>query len=42
MADYVPAILQVPHVFSAHLAILPLAMPTFQLFSLVALVDGLV
>ena len=36
------ATLQVTRVFSLRLAILTLAMPVFVLFSLVALVDGLV
>ena len=36
------ATLQVTQVFSLRLAILTLAMPVFVLFSLVALVDGLV
>jgi len=42
MADFVLATLQVTQVFSLRLAILTLAMPVFVLFSLVALVDGLV
>ena len=42
MAEYVIAMMQVTQVFSVRLAILTLAMPIFLLFSLVALVDGLV
>jgi integrating conjugative element membrane protein (TIGR03747 family) len=42
MAEYVLAMMQVTQVFSVRLAILTLAMPVFLLFSLVALVDGLV
>ena len=42
MAEFVLATLQVTQVFSLRLAILTLAMPVFVLFSLVALVDGLV
>jgi integrating conjugative element membrane protein (TIGR03747 family) len=42
VADFVIAMLQVTQVFSLRLAILTLAMPVFALFSLVALVDGLV
>jgi integrating conjugative element membrane protein (TIGR03747 family) len=42
IADFVIATLQVTQVFSLRLAILTLAMPVFVLFSLVALVDGLV
>ncbi len=42
MADFVIATMQVTQVFSVRLAILTLAMPIFLLFSLVALVDGLV
>ena len=42
IADFVIAPLQVTQVFSLRLAILTLAMPVFVLFSLVALVDGLV
>jgi integrating conjugative element membrane protein (TIGR03747 family) len=42
MAEYVLAMMQVTQVFSVRLAILTLAMPIFLLFSLVALVDGLV
>ena len=42
MADFVLATLQVTQVFSLRLAILTLAMPVFVLFSLVAVVDGLV
>ncbi len=42
VADFVIAMLQVTQVFSLRLAILTLAMPVFVLFSLVALVDGLV
>jgi integrating conjugative element membrane protein (TIGR03747 family) len=42
IAEYVIAMMQVTQVFSVRLAILTLAMPLFMLFSLVALVDGLV
>ena len=42
IADFVIAMMQVTQVFSVRLAILTLAMPVFLLFSLVALVDGLV
>ena len=42
IADFAIATLQVTQVFSLRLAILTLAMPVFVLFSLVALVDGLV
>ena len=42
IAEFVLATLQVTQVFSLRLAILTLAMPVFVLFSLVALVDGLV
>jgi integrating conjugative element membrane protein (TIGR03747 family) len=42
MAEFVIATMQVTHVFSVRLAILILAMHVFLLFSLVALVDGLV
>jgi integrating conjugative element membrane protein (TIGR03747 family) len=42
VAEYVLAAMQVTQVFSVRLAILALAMPVFLLFSLVALVDGLV
>ena len=42
LAEYVLAMMQVTQVFSVRLAILTLAMPIFLLFSLVALVDGLV
>ena len=42
VAKYVFAAMQVTQVFSVRLAILTLAMPVFLLFSLVALVDGLV
>ena len=42
MAEFVIAMMQVTQVFSVRLAILTLAMPVFLLFSLVALVDGLV
>jgi integrating conjugative element membrane protein (TIGR03747 family) len=42
VAEYVVAAMQVTQVFSVRLAILALAMPVFLLFSLVALVDGLV
>lgn len=42
IAEYTIAAKQVPHVFSARLAILMLATPVFLLFSLVALVYGLV
>ena len=41
MAEYVLAMMQVTQVFSVCLAILTLAMPIFLLFSLIALVDGL-
>jgi len=42
VAEFVIAMMQVTQVFSVRLAILSLAMPIFLLFSLVALVDGLV
>ena len=42
VATFVIAMMQVTQVFSVRLAILTLAMPIFLLFSLVALVDGLV
>ena len=42
LAEFVIAAMQVTQVFSVRLAILTLAMPVFLLFSLVALVDGLV
>ena len=42
IAEFVIAMMQVTQVFSVRLAILTLAMPIFMLFSLVALVDGLV
>ncbi len=42
IAEFVIAMMQVTQVFSVRLAILTLAMPIFVLFSLVALVDGLV
>jgi len=42
ITEYVIATMQVTQVFSVRLAILILAMPVFLLFSLVALVDGLV
>jgi len=42
VADYVLAAMQVTQVFSVRLAILVLALPVFWLFSLVAIVDGLV
>jgi integrating conjugative element membrane protein (TIGR03747 family) len=42
IAEFVIATMQVTQVFSVRLAILTLAMPVFLLFSLVALVDGLV
>jgi integrating conjugative element membrane protein (TIGR03747 family) len=42
VAEYALAAMQVTQVFSVRLAILALAMPLFLLFSLVALVDGLV
>jgi integrating conjugative element membrane protein (TIGR03747 family) len=42
IAEFVIAMMQVTQVFSVRLAILTLAMPIFLLFSLVALVDGLV
>ncbi len=41
-AEFVIATMQVPQVFSVRLAILMLATPVFLLFSLLALVDGLV
>lgn len=42
VAAFVIAMMQITQVFSVRLAILALAMPVFLLFSLVALVDGLV
>lgn len=42
IAAYVLAAMQVTQVFSVSLAILVLALPVFGLFSLVAIVDGLV
>jgi integrating conjugative element membrane protein (TIGR03747 family) len=42
IAGFVMAAMQVTQLFSVRLAILTLAMPVFLLFSLVALVDGLV
>lgn len=42
ISEFVIAMMQVTQVFSVRLAILTLAMPIFLLFSLVALVDGLV
>ena len=42
ITKFVIAMMQVTQVFSVRLAILTLAMPIFLLFSLVALVDGLV
>ncbi len=42
IANFVLAAMQVTQLFSVRLAILTLAMPVFLLFSLVALVDGLV
>ena len=42
VAEYIIAMMQVTQVFSVRLAILTLAMPIFMLFSLVALVYGLV
>ena len=42
IAEFVIAMMQVTQVFSVRLAILTLARPVFLLFSLVALVDGLV
>lgn len=42
IAEFVIATMQVTQVFSVRIAILTLAMPVFLLFSLVALVDGLV
>ena len=42
VADYVLAAMQITQVFSVRLAILALAMPVFGMFSLVAIVDGLV
>ena len=41
-AEFVIAMMQITQLFSVRLAILTLAMPVFLLFSLVALVDGLV
>ncbi|MEQ8234497.1 MAG: TIGR03747 family integrating conjugative element membrane protein [Gammaproteobacteria bacterium] len=41
-AEYVLAAMQVTQVFSVRLAILVLAMPVFAMFTLVAIVDGLV
>jgi integrating conjugative element membrane protein (TIGR03747 family) len=42
LAEFVIAMMQVTQVFAVRVAILTLAMPVFLLFSLVALVDGLV
>jgi len=42
IAEFVIAAMQITQVFSVRLAILTLAMPVFLLFSLVAMVDGLV
>jgi len=42
IAEFMIAMMQVTQLFSVRLAILTLAMPVFLLFSLVALVDGLV
>lgn len=42
LTDYVAAALVISQVFAVRLAVLTLAMPAFLLFSLVALVDGLV
>ena len=42
IAEFVIAMMQVTQLFSVRLAILTLAIPVFLLFSLVALVDGLV
>lgn len=42
IAEFVIATMQVTQVFSVRMAILTLAMPVFLLFSLVALIDGLV
>ncbi len=42
IAEFVIALMQVTQVFSVRLAILTLVMPVFLLFSLLALVDGLV
>jgi len=42
IAEFVIAMMQVTQVFSVGVAILTLAMPVFLMFSLVALVDGLV
>lgn len=42
VAEYVLAAIQVTQVFSIRLAVLALAMPVFVMFSLVAIVDGLV
>lgn len=42
IADYVLAAMQVTQIFSVRLAVLALAMPVFLMFTLVAIVDGLV
>ena len=42
LAEFIIAAMQITQVFSVRLAILTLAMPVFLLFSLVAMVDGLV
>ena len=42
LAEFVIAMMQITQVFAVRVAILTLAMPVFLLFSLVALVDGLV
>jgi len=42
IAEFIIAAMQITQVFSVRLAILILAMPVFMLFSLVAMVDGLV
>ena len=42
IAEFIIAAMQITQVFSVRLAILTLAMPVFLLFSLVAMVDGLV
>ena len=42
VAEYVLAAMQVTQVFSVRLAVLALAMPVFVMFTLVAIVDGLV
>ena len=42
IADYVLVAMQVTQIFSVRLAVLALAMPVFLMFTLVAIVDGLV